>query len=415
MTTNPIDLFDACMNILGAIGLYPAIRRLLRAPRLNPLEIRLKWILIFMFLMMLVRIPVVGFDISGLFVPLTYLIALLLQFAVYLYFETLQRRHMPKASKIFLSLGTIYLAIATFLGALPQHKETVWAFAGFIALNFISVIIICIFRNRKHYTHAENLLIDLSVLALVILAPMTVSDMNLNLPFAVPKMGVIGSLIFAYVSLYNQALFQEKRLFLLRLGKSILFSIFLAGSTCLLVSRQEPQIVFRLFMIFLGTNLVYRIWFAIKHLDGEDDFYGFVRAVSDSDKTNLRGFLLSLNDFFGLVDKKVVHSAELRLEYNFLGILKVFESHQTHLLSLFDIKEIQSHPDDAIHPQDLEIYDQLADLLEKNEMTYICMLGTTEPIFVLFEVPMVGYRQMIELKTKLVSDFAKLIEVSKIR
>ena len=49
-------------------------------------------------------------------------------------------------------------------------------------------------------------------------------------------------------------------------------------------------------------------------------------------------------------------------------------------------------------------------ILEKNEMSYICRFGEKAPVFVLFHIPIVGYRKMIEMKTALISEITRLME-----
>src|SRR5262245_34993819 len=105
--------FDGLLSFLVAFGLLLVLRRLHRSESLTSFEKKLYWILIYLCLLLVIRVPYIGFQIHMFFGPMTYMAASLFAFSVFLYFETLLRRHMPLWVKIFSSLGTVYFVLAS--------------------------------------------------------------------------------------------------------------------------------------------------------------------------------------------------------------------------------------------------------------------------------------------------------------
>lgn len=401
-----ILVFDGFISFIGAVGLWPVFLRLWRSSNLIPLEKNLKWVMLFFFVVLLIRIPDLSFGISG-FGHVVYLFSTLLSFSLFLYLETLLRRHMPLWLKIFISVGSGIFIIDTILGNLSENKEHLVYYGAFLFLAAIFSSLVCLFRNRSDYSRAENTMIDINFISVLFLVPIVLTDITTYGIEGLPRMGVLGILLFAYVSLYNQALFQDRGYLLKRLFKSFVFSILLTLATVYIVNDWSLEITGRLFTLFFSVNLIFRIYYAVKHLDGEDEFYGFVRAVNDSSKDKLINFLLNIEVFFGKLDRLVLTRADLA-KYDAQGIYDMFETHHTHLFNIFDIQESLSSKE--ITNTKAEMYEQIIDLLEKHEMTYVCKFGKSEPILVLFHVPMVAYQPMIELKTRLIAEVSHLVE-----
>lgn len=405
-----IAIFDAWLSLLGALGLYPVVNRLIKNPKPNPLELRLKWISIFMFLLYIVRFPFIVFDIR-FFGGLTYTCATLMSFSVFLYFETLLRRHMPLWLKIFVTLGSIYFIGIAMADMMAGQREPLIKYGFYLIILQLSVILISLFRNRDEYNKIENSLIDLSVISLLSLAPFFLSDISSYGFKYLPKLGVIGGLLFVYTSMYNQSILQNQGFLLKKLLKAVFFSFILTLVLAQLTQSHDPYILYRSFVLFLAVNLIFRIHFAVKTLDGDDDFVRFVEKVNESQKHDFNRFMKSMHIFFDKVDKKLLRPEALT-QYNTENIKFVFNKNNTHLFSIYDLKENISDKNlsTSLSHQELEAFEHLVDLLEKYEMTYICKLGESNPAFILFHVPMISYSSMVYRQTMLISEFAKVIE-----
>jgi hypothetical protein len=399
--------FDGLLSFLAAFGIWPVWRRLRPADSLNPLETRLHWMLIFLFILLILRVPFMGFGVQTFFGPVTYIGASLFSFSVFLYFEILLRRHMPLATKIFASAGTLYFVFAAAFGQIHSKLDQMKLFGGFYFTLSLITCLTVLLRSRKDYSGSENRLIDLSVLALFVLGPFFLTDIASHQYPEIPRLGALGSLLFAYVSLYNQALFMQKAYLLRKLFKALVFSGVSWLPIYVLLPGLPIHAHIRIFFLLYVINLIFRIWYAVKHLDGEDEFYGFVKSVSESEKSEVRTFLKGMKDYFAGVELKILKASDLP-KYKIDRWSAFYKKMKTDSLSVFDLKRFLT--EEKTLETDKEIMEEIIDALESQDMSHVCLLGKNQYYLIFFQVPMVGYSSMIQLKTRLVGEFSRLIE-----
>jgi len=210
MTQPELQQFDGLLSFLAAFGIWPVWRRLRPTDSLNPLEKKLHWMLIFLFVLLILRVPFMGFSVQTFFGPITYIGASLFSFSIFLYFEILLRRHMPLVIKIFAAGGTTYFVIAAAFGIIHSNLDQMKLFGGFYFTLSLITCLASLLRSRSEYSVSENRLIDMSVAALFVLGPFFLTDIAAHQFPEIPRLGALGALLFAYVSLYNQALFMQK-------------------------------------------------------------------------------------------------------------------------------------------------------------------------------------------------------------
>src|SRR5438445_5679238 len=131
MNNQNFQIFDACLSLLGALGIWPALRRLYRQDSLNPLEIRMWGILASMLALFVVRFPLTAFGIRA-FGGATYIAAIWLAFFVFLYFEGLLRKHMPSWLKLYMATGSIVFIIDALANQLAGNRPHLIAFGAFM-------------------------------------------------------------------------------------------------------------------------------------------------------------------------------------------------------------------------------------------------------------------------------------------
>jgi hypothetical protein len=407
MNLDHLAQFDGMLSLLGAIGIWPVWKRLRPTETLNPLEKRLYWMLIFLLSLLVVRVPLMGFGNTLIFGAATYVAASLFSFSVFLYFEILLRRHMPLALKVFASLGTVYFVILSILGRVYGDIEQLKLFGLFYFVISLITCSIAIFRRRADYSTSENRLIDMSILGLFVLGPFFLTDIAGHQYEEIPKMGTLGALLFAYVSLYNQALFMQRGYLIGKLFKAFGFSVLSELAVYLLVPSLPIFVHFRIFLLLFVMSLIFRIWYAVKSLDGDDDFFSFVRAVTESDKINNRSFLAGMREYFGAVELKVLKPSDLP-NYRIEKWSLFYQKMKTDCFSVFDLKRLLEEENNLIEERD--IVEEMIDALDSFDMTHLCLLGRSHHDLIVFQVPMVGYGPMIQLKTKLVGEFSRLID-----
>lgn len=341
------------------------------------------------------------------FGPATYLSASLFSFTVFLYFETLLRRHMPIIVKLFAAIGTSYFVIASIFGLVHNDVNQLKLFGAFYFLLSSITCILTIVRSKIDYSTSENRLIDLSVIALCILGPFFLTDIVAHEFPEVPRLGIVGALLFAYISLYNRALFTNRGYLLKKLFKAMGFTALSWIPIYALLPDIPLYAHVRIFLLLYIVNLIFRIWYAVKHLDGDDDFYGFVRAVSESDKLEIRTFLRGMKDYFSGVEIKILKQSDLPL-YRLERWNNFYKKMKTDTVSVFDLRRFLQ--EEEILEEEKEVLEEMLDALESYDMSHVCLLGRVNFYLIFFQVPMVGYSSMIQLKTRLVGEFSRLIE-----
>ncbi|MES3036960.1 MAG: hypothetical protein V4736_03555 [Bdellovibrionota bacterium] len=404
-----VKLFDAFLNLLGAFGLMPILRTYFGQTHLNPLEKKIRWIFLTIFSLFTLRVFHLGFGLSGITRSLIFLLSLGILFSVFLYCETLLRRHFPIWLKYFALAGFIFF----FVGLIFGVSQEIWftqIFFIYIVLIQVFSLSLCIFRNRADYSRMENTLINRNIVALIFIPMFFISDLVIfNIP-VLPKMGVLGGLLMGYISLYSGALFKDKAMAVRNLIFVLVTAFGLAFGVTILARTDDPYFMSRIMLLFVCLYLAGTISLTVMKLESKDDITKFILAIIEADKKSILGFLKGVNSFFSQVDRKILRSSDLEI-YNETTFQDTFAKCQTHLLSIFDIQSfIQLGPSDDMKTQDLEKLEKLKDMLEKNEMTYICQVGISQAYYILFNVPLMGYDSLIRIRTKLLVDVADLIE-----
>ncbi|HWU44639.1 MAG TPA: hypothetical protein VN132_14405, partial [Bdellovibrio sp.] len=268
-----------------------------------------------------------------------------------------------------------------------------------------------LFRNRKEYSRSENTMLDISVIGLFFLAILFISDItSYSIPY-IPKLGALGGLLFTYFSLFNQALVKDRSFILRKLGKTLLFAAVLLVPASLLFNDFDWDIGTRLFVFLVDVLLIFRIYSAVKFLNGEDDFYKFVYQFVDSEKRNLPDLKKKISELFAKAEMKLLGRDELK-NYDLEKIFSLFAKHQTHLFNLEDIRQIllDEGRKANLPPEEVQVYEQIQHLLDENEMNYICLISTKSGDLLLLHIPYVAYDQIIQTKTSLIRDYAKIID-----
>lgn len=407
--------FDAFLNILGIIGTWPAIKRLWSSRSPTPLESKLKWILISFSAMMLVRIPYVAFDAKEIG-PVVYLCAVMAAYFVFLYLETLMRKHLPLFVKIYMLVGSSYFIFLAFSKKLARHTDNLLSFALFISSMAVLALFITFFRKRSEHSRVENSLIDQFGITLILLMPLMLTDIfSYGIP-NLPRFGVCGILMLTYFSLYNQAIFSTRSTIFKKMLKAVGFALLLTvGIGVLLqgvhIDQWSLETQGRAFAFLFAVNLIFRIHFAVRHLDGNEELAEFIKVLSQSKKSTIGSFLNDLNSFFGNMDRMLLSCEDLK-SYDVQTISQLMSKNPSSVYSFFELKEMiaQNEETKMLGPHEVHAVEQMVHLLEKYEMTYFSQFGSRKPYFLLFSVPMVAYREMIDVRTKIIHDVSLLIE-----
>jgi len=405
-----LNYYHAFEALLGVAGIWPVLLRLCRLENPNPIETRFKWILVSLYALFIVRFFYEAFQFE-LGLRITYAIASIILFTIFLYFEVLYRRHMPVALKIFSVLGCGYFILEALFSSLVVKDSELIGFGAFGLIMNLSIVFMGIIRRRNDYTKNENQLIKLSLWALPIVYLLFITDMKVFRDFIhIPRLGVSGALLFTYAAFFDQSVNSEQSSFSWRICKSSFFSIFLTGMLCTLLRIYDWFMISYFFVFLLNANLVIRIHFFAKTLDANDNFFTFVKSIVEADKRRLVPFLRETRNFFQGLDIKMLSAEDLNL-YDLINIHSFFKQNQTHLFNIFDLRNLLSQKKESSNEPEasLEVIEQLIDILDKNDMSHICRVSIKHSVFVVFNYHQAGQSKVVYTQTALISEISELI------
>lgn len=404
-----IERFDGFMSLLVMAGLWPVLRRLSKFNSSNPVERRLRGILLAAFVHFLVRIPHLAFNIEQ-FGSLAYATAVWLGFQIFLFFETALRRHMPLMLKIWMVVGSLFWLIASLLGRVDSSLEAIRFLGIYFLISQGWTLLVCLLRRRADYNVTENRFIDLSMVSLVLFGPFLLTDTALAQSWGLPRLGAISVLVFTYVSIYSDSVLQRKMVTFRRLGSSVLQALFLAWMVSLLFPHLPGDVVFRICLVTFAMSLVVKIWNTVNYLNGEDPQSRFMSLLVESEKSTRQTFLRGLVPVIDKIGRKVLTGDELK-GCDLPAIDRMFDQRQTSTFSLYELREIseEEHIQAGLTKEENGAIEQMIHLMETFGMNHICRLDRTKTFLVLFDVTAIGYSGQIRLQADLVSQMAALV------
>lgn len=410
MNPEQLNLFDAYLSILAAAGISPSLYRFYKKEQLNPIEKSTYTILMWMFLLFIVRVPYQAFHIKSL-TGATYTFAIFFAFSIALYFEILLRKHYRLWFKIYLSVGSFVAVIAANLKLLSGHIVNMTIFGAWMLSVQIIIILFCLCRKRNEYSNLENTNITLSMWALMFLAPFYLTDSSTFGLIHIPKLGALGGILFCYATLFDQALTMGRMHVFKNILKSLAASIIITIPFLHFITENEIFIIPRIFILIFGLHLSFRIFMAIQNIDCENDMGRFVNIVNESNMTSVKKFIISLRKYYEKVDFVVLKANDLTT-YDISQISNLFERKNRPLFSIEELRITIVDDLEKSNKADLILYEQIIDILEVKNMSHIIKLGATEPYFVLLQFPAVQYQKIIESQATLLSNLALGIERS---
>lgn len=404
--------FDGLVSILGIIGLWPVLRRLFKSDSPNLAECRLRWLFVTLSFAFLFRVPYVAFGLKGLGL-VVYALFVVAAFQVFLFFETLLRRHMPLALKLWMSVGCLVFILLALTGHLAGDLDVLRGFLVFMTIGQLWTVLVCVLRDRKEYSAAENHFIHLCLGILVVLNPFFFTDVSVYDLGDMPRLGVLGALLFAYFAINAEALFQEGTKIVRQVIKAVVFSLLLTVMLLSLLPPQPGPVQTRILVLFLCVNFIFRIYYALKHVDGEDTASRYIKELRESDKKSQSRFLDDMSRLFERVRKEVVGREQLGARDPAL-MCEVFELRQTTVFSLYELRQISEEPamQAGSSSRELEAIEQMIHLMEERAMNHICMVDPDQRVFLLFDFVAIGYSQQIHLQAGLVVEIARLIKAA---
>jgi hypothetical protein len=199
MTLEPTFVADALVNVFGAGGAIVVAREMARSDPKGPVSRRIVFALWFVAVFFMTRTwswyttGVFADALADAFASATPLVSLVVA-------EGLLRRHAPRWLKLALLSGPVVVFVAKLLPFLPQMVPVVLLLATVLG-GFSAIASLFWQRDVATLTRAENITIRRVLLALMLLAPLIVTDFRSIWPGMPVRLGALGALTLLYVGL----------------------------------------------------------------------------------------------------------------------------------------------------------------------------------------------------------------------
>ncbi|MEZ5854682.1 MAG: hypothetical protein R3D67_08010 [Hyphomicrobiaceae bacterium] len=196
MTFEATVVADALVNFFGAAGAYVLAREIYRADPFGPVTRRIAFALRFVAVFFLLRSfswatgDRATFDVADVLGAATPLVSLIVA-------EGLLRRHAPKWLKLSLLGAPVLLAVAKVVPLVPS-SATIAVLVASVFGGFLGVAGLLWRRDTSSLTSAENTNIRQVLFALLLLAPLILTDFRSVWPDVPIRLGAVGALMLLY-------------------------------------------------------------------------------------------------------------------------------------------------------------------------------------------------------------------------
>lgn len=382
---------DVLVTWIGALGAASYLLHIVRNRSRSPLERRAVLLLGVLTVLLLVR----GFSWLGpdlRLTRLTFAAATLLPLAMALFVEGLLRRHLPRPVKLLAAAGSAFFFVMNLAPA--RWREAVLPY-GFPAVLLAMMALLGTFllaRRRDTLSPAENRLVSGCLLGILAGLPMAASDFRLELGFPPQRWGAVGVLLFVYTLVHLARL--PRHAVVRDLGWLAVQALLLSGMGALLAPR--PAAVWsNTLPVAAATVFLFGIWERLRGAGARQAREGLLRWLADA-PTGSPGALDGWLRRYPLTEQHLLLGPEELRAYRADSLAALFGTSRTCSGARFR----QIGPDAPRAAQDAA--EQIADILERYEMTHACLLSTHPLHLLLVNLPEMGGNRDAELELEVI-------------
>lgn len=390
---------DVLVTWTGAVGVASYLLHILRNPSRSPLERRAVLLLGVLTVLLTVR----GFawmEPDVRLNRLTFAAATLLPLAMALFVEGLLRRHLPRTAKL-LAAGSSAFFFAMNLGPASLREVLLFrVFAGVLVGMMALLGYFLLARRRDTLSPAENRLVSGCLLAVLASLPMAASDFRLELGFPPQRWGAVGVLLFVYTLVHLARLPEHVGWRLRELGWLALQALLLSGMAAFLSPR--PMTVWaHALPLAAAVVLLFAIWERLRHAGTVQRQERLLRWLAHA-PAGSRDALVRWLRHYPLTEQHLLLGPEELRAYRAESLAALFGRSRTCSGARFR----QIGPDAPRQAQ--EAAEQMADILERYEMTHACLLGTDPLHLLLVNLPEISGNRDAELELEVIQRQASL-------
>jgi hypothetical protein len=390
---------DVLVTWIGALGAASYLLHIVRNPSRSPLERRAVLLLGVLTVLLLVR----GFSWMGpdlRLTRLTFAAATLLPLAMALFVEGLLRRHLPRPAKL-LAAGSS--AVFFVMNLAPARWREAVLPHGFPAVLLATMALLGTFllaRRRDTLSPAENRLVSGCLLAILAGLPMAASDFRLELGFPPQRWGAVGVLLFVYTLVHLARLPEHAGWRLRELGWLALQALLLSGMGAFL-SPRPLEVWGHALPLASALVLLFAIGERLRNAGTVQRQERLLRWLANA-PTGSRDALAGWLRRYPLTEQHLLLGPEELRAYRADSLAALFGTSRTCSGAQFR----QMGPDAPRAAQDAA--EQMADILERYEMTHACLLSTDPLHLLLVNLPEMGGNRDAELELEVIQRQASL-------
>ncbi|HEV3052358.1 MAG TPA: hypothetical protein VGX50_18750 [Longimicrobium sp.] len=390
---------DVLVTWIGALGAASYLLHIVRNPSRSPLERRAVLLLGVLTVLLTVR----GFawmEPDVRLNRLTFAAATLLPLAMTLFVEGLLRRHLPRPAKL-LAAGSSAFFFAMNLGPSSMRELLLFrVFAGVLVGMMALLGYFLLARRRDTLSPAENRLVSGCLLAVLASLPMAASDFRLELGFPPQRWGAVGVLLFVYTLVHLARLPEHVGWRLRELGWLALQALLLSGMGAFLSPR--PMTVWaHALPLAAAVVLLFAIWERLRNAGTVQRQERLLRWLARA-PAGSRDALVRWLRHYPLTQQHLLLGPEELRAYEAESLSALFGRSRTCSGAHFR----QIGPGAPRRAQ--EAAEQMADILERYEMTHACLLSTHPLHLLLVNLPEMGGNRDAELELEVIQRHASL-------
>jgi hypothetical protein len=225
VTPDPALAADGLVNLFGAGGVLVVANEARRADPHGPVTRRVVAALNLVAVLFVVRVAA-WFTGNSLLGTLEHILASAAPLCSLIVAEGLLRRHAPRWLKIALVVSPIALMLMEIIPTVPRLFGNDLLLATVVG-GYCAVAALLWLRDVNSLTAAENRTVRRLLLAVVVLAPLILTDFRSLWPDIYVRMGAVGALLVLYLGLGSGNLHVPLRARLLSLGMFLLIAALL--------------------------------------------------------------------------------------------------------------------------------------------------------------------------------------------
>jgi hypothetical protein len=325
-----------------------------------------------------------------------------LPLVIVLFAESIVRRHVSLPMKIYAAGGTVFFVLMALIGQL--HAARPWWLPFCFEVSIIVAMAWTVWRaDQTKLTTLEIRLNNAIFVSAMFAVPLVITDFREELTWIPRRLGAAGALIFVYVLVRMSYRVDTRIIVFNEVLNIFLRASIMALSFMAITDNLTAREFFEFFPLSLMFVLVFTIFYRVKAVAVESRGASFLQWLLHAKMTSLESFVQSLRHL-ALTQENVLLRMEDLARYDIAAIIQ-YLSAERRVLSLTMLRGRTKSQESG----SAEIFEQLADILERYGMSHIGLASAKVPALLLFNSPLIPGAHFDEIKINLILKLCRIL------